>query len=76
MVCTEFHEHIRLNEIERLKAKLPQNGYRQEIDVLTESIINKVVRQHVKSLKSSIHDPEKYNKQVELILSIYEIDND
>jgi len=67
---------IRLNEIERLKAKLPQNGYRQEIDVLTESIINKVVRQHVKSLKSSIHDPEKYNKQVELILSIYEIDND
>ncbi|MDZ7607570.1 MAG: glutamyl-tRNA reductase [Cyclobacteriaceae bacterium] len=67
---------IRLNEIERLKSKLPQNGYRQEIDVLTESIINKVVRQHVKSLKNSIHDPEKYQKQVELILSIYEIDND
>jgi glutamyl-tRNA reductase len=67
---------IRLNEIERLKAKLPQNGYRQEIDNLTESIINKVVRQHVKSLKNSIHDPEKYKKQVELILSIYEIEND
>ncbi len=67
---------IRLNEIERLKSKLPQNGYRQEIDVLTESIINKVVRQHVKSLKNSIHDPEKYQKQVELILSIYEIDNE
>ena len=67
---------IRLNEIERLKSKLPQNGYLQEIDVLTESIINKVVRQHVKSLKNSIHDPEKYQKQVELILNIYEIDNE
>ncbi len=67
---------IRFNEIERLKGKLPQNGYRQEIENLTESIINKVIRQHVKSLKNSIHDPELYKKQVEIILSIYEIDNE
>lgn len=67
---------LRLNEMDRLKAKLPQNGYKAEIDVLTESIINKVVRQHVKSLKKVAHDPEEYRKQVDMILNIYEIDND
>lgn len=67
---------LRLNEMDRLKAKLPQNGYKSEIDNLTESIINKVVRQHVKSLKKVAHDPEQYKKQVELILSIYELENE
>lgn len=67
---------LRLNEMDRLKTKLPQNGYKAEIDILTESIINKVVRQHVKSLKKVAHDPEEYRKQVEMILSIYELDND
>lgn len=67
---------LRLNEMDRLKTKLPQNGYKDEIDNLTESIINKVVRQHVKSLKKVAHDPELYKKQVEMILSIYELEND
>ena len=67
---------LRMNEIERLKTKLPQNGQMQEIHTLTESIINKVVRQHVKSLKKVAHNPEEYKKQVELILSIYELDQD
>jgi len=67
---------LRNNEMERLKAKLPQNGYKAEIEVLTESIINKVVRQHVKSLKKVAHDPEAYRKQVDMINNIYEIDND
>lgn len=67
---------LRLNEIDRLKSKLPQNGYKSEIENLTESIINKVVRQHVKSLKKVAHDPEQYRQQVEMILRIYELDND
>ncbi len=67
---------IRLNELERLKSKLPENGYEAEINYLTESIINKVVRQYVKSLKNNVHDPELYRKQVELIFSIYELDKE
>ncbi len=67
---------LRLNEIDRLKTKLPQNGYKSEIENLTESIINKVVRQHVKSLKKVVHDPEQYRQQVEMILRIYELDNE
>jgi glutamyl-tRNA reductase len=67
---------LRQNEMERLKAKLPQNGYRGEIDTLTESIINKVVRQHVKALKKVAHDPEQYKQQVEMISKIYDLDED
>ena len=67
---------IRTNEMERLKATLPQNGHIEQINTLTESIVNKVVRQHVKSLKKVAHDPEEYKKQIELILSIYELDNE
>ena len=67
---------IRTNEMERLKATLPQNGHVEQINTLTESIINKVVRQHVKSLKKVAHDPEEYKKQIELILSIYELENE
>ena len=67
---------IRTNEIERLKATLPQNGHVEQINTLTESIVNKVVRQHVKSLKKVAHDPEEYKKQIELILSIYELENE
>jgi glutamyl-tRNA reductase len=67
---------LRTNELERLKARLPQNGYRAEIENLTESIINKVVRQHVKSLKKVAHDPEQYSKQIEMIRHIYDLDDD
>jgi glutamyl-tRNA reductase len=66
---------LRQNELERLKTKLPQNGYKQEIENLTESIINKVVRQHVKSLKKVAHDPEEYKKQVDMIRTIYGLDD-
>ena len=61
--------------IERLKKNLPQNGYSKEIDNLTESIINKVVRQHVKTLKKYSSDPELYQQHVDLINNIYELDS-
>lgn len=66
---------MRLNEIERFKKNLPQNGYAKEIDYLTESIINKVVRQHVKQLKKYSSNPELYNQHVELINKLYELED-
>jgi len=65
---------LRRNEINRLKKQLPENGYAAEIDNLTESIINKIVRQHVKSLKRSAGDPDKYQQHVDLIRSLLEIE--
>lgn len=69
-------ETLRLNEIERLKSKLPSNGYKKEIDHLTESIVNKVIRHHVKFLKKNASDPEVYQKQIEMIRSMFELDED
>ena len=67
---------LRKNEMERLKAKLPQNGYKEGVESLTESIINKVVRQHVKALKKVAHDPDEYRQQVEMISKIYDLDSE
>jgi glutamyl-tRNA reductase len=68
-------DRVRLNEIERLKKSLPQNGYAEEIDHLTENIINKVVRQHVKTLKKYSSNPELYNQHLDLINKLYELDD-
>ncbi len=67
---------LRLNEIARLKKHLPQNGASEGINMLTESIINKVIRQHMKSLKKYSSDPEKYKQHIDLIFNLYELDKD
>lgn len=66
---------LRLNEIERLKNRFPEEGM-GEINYLTESIINKVVRQHIKSLKKNAGDPERYQQHVELIYNLYDLEKD
>jgi glutamyl-tRNA reductase len=67
---------LRLNELERLKNKLPPNGYKDEINYLTESIVNKVIRQHVKSLKKNASNPELYQQHLDLIYNLFELDDD
>ena len=69
-------ETLRLNEIGRLKKHLPQNGEMEGINTLTESIINKMVRQHIKSLKKHASNPEMYQQHIDLIFSLYDLDED
>jgi glutamyl-tRNA reductase len=64
---------IRIKELDRLRKRLPNNGI-EEIDYLTQSIMNKIMHQHIKILKKSSGDPDKYQQQVELILNLYEVD--
>ncbi len=66
---------LRLNEIDRLKSHFPEDGL-TEINLLTESIINKVVRQHIKTLKKNAGDPERYQQHVDLIYNLYELEKD
>ncbi|MGK7396478.1 MAG: glutamyl-tRNA reductase [Candidatus Cyclobacteriaceae bacterium M3_2C_046] len=62
---------LRLNEIERFK-----NGFTgenlKEINYLTESIINKIVRQHVKMLKKNADDPIRYQQHLEMIYHLFD----
>lgn len=69
-------ETLRLNEIDRLKKHLPQNGTMDGVNMLTESIVNKVIRQHMKSLKKYAADPEMYKQHVDLIFNLYELDGE
>ena len=69
-------ETLRLNEIDRLKKHLPQNGQMEGINLLTESIINKVIRQHMKSLKKHAANPELYQQHIDLIFNLYEIEKE
>jgi len=66
---------LRMNEIDRLKNHFPEDGL-NEINLLTESIINKVVRQHIKSLKKNASDPERFQQHVDLIYNLYELEKD
>jgi len=66
---------LRMNEIDRLKNHLPQEGL-NDIHLLTESIINKVVRQHIKTLKKNAGDPERYQQHIDLIYNLYELEKD
>jgi glutamyl-tRNA reductase len=69
-------ETISNNELARLRKQFPDNGYQKELDNYTQNIINKLVRQHMKSLKKNAGDPEKYKQHIELIYNLYEIDID
>lgn len=68
-------DSIRIKELDRLRKRLPNNGI-QEIDYLTQSIMNKVVHQHIKMLKKSSSNPDKYQEQVELFFKLYEVGGD
>jgi glutamyl-tRNA reductase len=66
---------LRMNEIDRLKNNLPEEGL-NDIHILTESIINKLVRQHIKTLKKNAGDPERYQQHIDLIYNLYELEKD
>ncbi|MBS0000535.1 MAG: glutamyl-tRNA reductase [Cyclobacteriaceae bacterium] len=66
---------LRMNEIARLKNHFSNEGL-NDINLLTESIINKVVRQHMKTLKKNSGDPERYQQHVDLIYSLFELEKD
>jgi glutamyl-tRNA reductase len=69
-------EKLHQNEMTRMRKQFPENGYQKELDNYTQNVINKLVRQHMKSLKKNAGDPEKYKQHIELIYNLYEIDLD
>ena len=68
-------DSIRIKELDRLRKRLPDNGIK-EIDYLTQSIMNKVMHQHIKMLKKSSSDPDRYQEQVDLFFKLYEVDGE
>jgi glutamyl-tRNA reductase len=70
-----YFDGVRAKELDRLGKRLPRDGHEQ-IDHLTRSIINKIMHQHIKLLKKSAADPEKYEQSVNFVRKLYDLDNE
>ncbi len=68
-------EEIRDNEMNYVRGKLKNNGL-EEIELLTKSMMNKIMKYHIQSLKKSVSDPEKYRIHKELLHSTFNLDSD
>jgi len=70
-----YFEQLRQGELARLRKRLPKDGF-AEIDYLTLSIVNKLMHQHIKTLKSSSGDPVSHQQHIEFVRKLYELDRE
>lgn len=72
---TEHFEDVRQKELKRLKSRLPSDGF-EEVEYLTKSLMNKMLFKHISALKKSKCEPEKYQQCVEVVYSMYNLEDD
>ncbi len=68
-----YFEELRLAELKRLNSRLPEDG-KEQIEYLTESLMNKILHQHIQLLKKNIRNPELYEQYLEFLHELYEIE--
>jgi len=68
-------ESIRLNELEINAHKFKNNGF-EEMDLLTKSLMNKIVKQHIISLKKSLPDQDHYDIHKKIITETFDLESD
>lgn len=70
-----YFDTIRTGELQRLHNRLPQANI-QDIEYLTQSIINKVMHQHIVTLKKNAGNAEAYQKHLEFVYNLYGIEDE
>ena len=70
-----YFDHIRTKELGRLKKRLPKEDF-SEIDYLTQSIMNKLMHQHIKTLKMNTSNPSLQQQHLDLLYNLYELDRE
>ena len=70
-----YFEVLRRKELDRLGKRLPSDGYEQ-IDYLTQSIVNKIMHQHIKLLKKNAADPKRHEEHLAFVNKLIEFDED
>ncbi|MBD3226102.1 MAG: glutamyl-tRNA reductase [Caldithrix sp.] len=70
-----YFDDVRYNELQRLKSRLPQEGMEQ-VEYLTQSIVNKLLHQHIKILKSKNNNAERKQQKIEIIHELYDLNRD
>ncbi len=69
----EYFEQLRKRELVRLRSRLPDEGM-EHVEYLTESIINKIMHQHIKLLKKNINNPQLYEQYLDFLFEMYEFE--
>ncbi len=72
---THYFDTLRQNELARLNSRLPEEG-REEVEYLTQSILNKILHQHISFLKQSTLTSGDHAREMEMIRKIYGMDGD
>ncbi len=68
-----YFEELRQHELTRLRSRLPQEGMDQ-IEYLTESLMNKILHRHIKLLKENVKNPQVYEQYIEFLAELYEFE--
>jgi len=72
---TRYFNTLRQNELARLNSRLPEEG-REEVEYLTQSLLNKILHQHISFLKKSALTSGDHTREMEMIRKIYGIEGD
>jgi len=72
---TQQFETLRKNELARLNSRLPEEG-REEVEYLTQSLLNKILHKHISFLKQSALNSSNHAREMEIIRKIYGMDGD
>ncbi len=70
---THYFDTLRQNELARLNSRLPEEGL-EEVEYLTQSILNKILHRHISFLKQSTLNSGDHTRGMEMIRKIYGMD--
>ena len=71
----KYFENLRQSELTRLRKRLPEDGI-ADVDYLTQSIMNKLMHQHIKTLKGSSSDPVSHQQHIDFMHKLYDLDRE
>ncbi len=71
----EHFDKLRKNELNRLKNRLPEEGY-PEVEYLTQSIMNKLMHRHIKMLKKNVGNADRYQESIDFFNQLYGINEE
>jgi glutamyl-tRNA reductase len=71
----KYFENLRQGELARLRKRLPEEGI-AEVDYLTQSIMNKLMHQHIKTLKGGSSDPVSHQQHIDFLRKLYDLDRE
>lgn len=67
---SRYFENIRQHELKRLRSRLPLEGMPQ-IEYLTESLMKKILHQHIRLLRATVKKPQLYQQYLSFLSDLY-----